>query len=101
MRRPPSASYFRRPCGIVIPGPFGLAAEAAVSAPTAAAAQQDDDENDTQAAAVVPVVPHVLFHLTYQSETYYEGGRADAAWPRKIFRPAHRAKPHRKKGLNP
>ena len=75
------------------------AAYAAVAA--AAAAQQDDDENDPQAAAVVPVVPHVLFHLTYQSETYYEGGRADAAWPRKIFRPAHRAKPHRKKGLNP
>ena len=44
MRRLP-ASYFRRPCGIVIPGPFGLAAEAAaepIAVAIAAAAQEQD-----------------------------------------------------------
>ena len=45
MRRLP-ASYFRRPCGIVIPGPFGLAAEAAAEPIAAAsAAEQKQDYN--------------------------------------------------------
>ena len=44
MRRLP-ASYFRRPCGIAIPGLFGLAAEAAaepIAVAIAAAAQEQD-----------------------------------------------------------
>jgi len=58
MRRLP-ASYFRRPCGIVIPGPFGLAAEAAaepIAVAIAAAAQEQDKPQAAVAAAASAAV---------------------------------------------
>lgn len=58
MRRLP-ASYFRRPCGIAIPGPFGLAAEAAaepIAVAIAAAAQEQDKPQAAVAAAASAAV---------------------------------------------
>lgn len=51
----------------------------AAAAAIAVAEQQDDDQNDPQIAEIVAVVPHVLFHLTYQSGPYYAGKGRKAA----------------------
>lgn len=58
MRRPPSASYFRRPCGSY-PRAFGLAAEAAaepIAVAIAAAAQEQDKPQAAVAAAASAAV---------------------------------------------
>ena len=55
MRRLP-ASYFRRPCGIAIPGPFGLAAEAAAEPIAVAIAAAAQEQDKPQAAVAAPTV---------------------------------------------
>ncbi len=73
MRRPPSASYFRRPCGIVIPGPFGLAAEAAaepIAVAIAAAAQEQDKPQAAVAAAASAAVISAEEALRLSNQDY-------------------------------